>query len=91
MSHFFMNLECSADKFGFFSKFKRRAIPYALIAGLGLAIMSCPEAPGILPDRENNKQQSYQGPVRLTDDEQYFRETGIIRPLTETGYVLIKK
>lgn len=66
-------------------------MPYALIAGLGLAVMGCQKAPDLLLDKENNKQQSYQGPVRLTDDEQYFRETGVIRPLTETGYVLMKK
>ena len=85
-----MNLESNVGKSGFFSKFKRRAVPYVLVAGL-FGLVSCQEARSILPDKENNKQQSYQGPVRLADDEQYFRETGVIRPLTETEYVLMKK
>ena len=31
---------------------------------------------------ENNTSGYYQGPVRPTDDEQYFRTTGITKPLT---------
>jgi hypothetical protein len=79
------------NKTNVFKRIAGRAVPYVLAAGLGLAVMGCQEAPGILPDKENNKQQSYQGPVRLADDEQYFRETGVIRPLTEIKYVLMKK
>ena len=32
-------------------------------------------------------QQVYQGPVRPTDDEDYFRETGITRPLEVKEWV----
>jgi len=30
---------------------------------------------------EDNEERLYQGPVRPTDDEDYFRKTGITRPL----------
>lgn len=51
-----MNLE---NKFhnnkNIFKRIARRAMPYVLTAGLGLAVMGCQEAPGSLPDKENNK------------------------------------
>jgi hypothetical protein len=48
-----------------------------VIAGLLLAGIFFISSPAISKAEENQ----YQGPVRPTDDEAYFRQTGITKPL----------
>jgi len=56
-----------------------------IISVIGLLLLVLSHSIVVLEKSQVSKEPLFQGPVRPTDDEEYFRKTGITKPLEVEG------